>query len=265
MATLRSLTEFNGSVGNLSAYKRKDSDKVILRAKGGASKSKIKRSDSFKKTRQLNAEWGGCSKAATQVRNLFNGLQHVADFNLSAQLTGLAKLIQSRDTEHAQGERSVLFSQHASLLEGFQLNRKTSVEAVLRLGLESRISRTEQKAWVEIPELIPGINFHTPASYPLFRISAGFVTVRDHHYSPSGYITRGEGLQQIGDAYLSNWYYTAEPLAAQSIALNCQTPNYLQDDDAFLLTIAIEFGTPITDQIVQQAKYVGCGKILKVG
>jgi hypothetical protein len=47
MAILKNLTEFTGSLGNISAYRRKDSDKVILRMKGGATKKKIKTAKSF--------------------------------------------------------------------------------------------------------------------------------------------------------------------------------------------------------------------------
>jgi len=36
MARITSVLQFEGSVGELSAYKQKGSDKIILRTKGGA-------------------------------------------------------------------------------------------------------------------------------------------------------------------------------------------------------------------------------------
>jgi hypothetical protein len=63
MAELKGIP-FIGSLGTLSAYKRKDSDKIILRGKGGPSKEQIKNGAQFELTRHNISEFGGRSKAA---------------------------------------------------------------------------------------------------------------------------------------------------------------------------------------------------------
>jgi hypothetical protein len=57
MAILKNGLQFTGSVGNLSAYTRRGSDKVIIRTKGGASRDKIKKSPNFKRTRESNSDF----------------------------------------------------------------------------------------------------------------------------------------------------------------------------------------------------------------
>ena len=54
MANLTGNFSFTGSISNLSAYKRRDLDKVILRTKGGARKEKIKKDPAFALTRKHN-------------------------------------------------------------------------------------------------------------------------------------------------------------------------------------------------------------------
>jgi hypothetical protein len=50
-------------MGNISVYTRCDLDQIFLRTKGGASRQKIKTSDSFVRTHELklNKEWRACS------------------------------------------------------------------------------------------------------------------------------------------------------------------------------------------------------------
>lgn len=264
MAILRNLTEFNGSIGNMTAYTRKDSDKVILRFKGGASKSKIKRHKSFEKTRQLNKEWGGCSKASVQIRNILNGYQHITDYNIASSLTGLAKTIQSRDTEHPHGERSILFSQHASLLEGFQFNRKTALETVVRQPIDVQVNEADRQVILQIPELVPGINFHPNTQYPLFRIIVVLGSLMDLHYFKNGYAPLDtKNHYQVFTAYDTPWLYSAEIQAVQRIELSFPANDAMHPDDRLLLAFGIEYGTPITDQLVKQARYVGCGKLMR--
>lgn len=264
MAILKTLTEFNGSIGNMSAYTRKDSDKVILRFKGGANKSKIKRHKSFEKTRQLNMEWGGCSRASAQIRNLLNGYQHITDYNIASSLTGLAKMIQGRDAEHPHGERSILFSQHASLLEGFQFNRKTALESVVRQPIDVEVNHADRKVILQVPELVPGINFHPNTQYPLFRIIVVLGSLMDLHCFKNGYAPIDtKNFHQVATAYDTPWLYTAEIQAALQIDLSFPAKDNMHPDDRLLLAFGIEYGTPVTDQLVKQARYVGAGKLMK--
>lgn len=65
MATLEGGIEFTGSVGMLSAYRMKGSDKIILRKKGGPKKKQVLTSQKFKRTRENMAEF---SHAGTDLQ-----------------------------------------------------------------------------------------------------------------------------------------------------------------------------------------------------
>lgn len=266
MATLQNLTSFKGSIGNVTAYTRRDSNEVYLRKKGGVSKKRIKTDKAFERTRESNAEWSGCAKAAAKVRDMFILLNAVTDYNLSGPLTALAKNIQLRDLERKRGERSVLFSLHGSILEGFQLNRKNTFESIIRGRLETQINTKSGTATIQLPELIPGISFVPPVKVPVFRIGISFHSLPDLYLGVNGYCNSNNELEhrQIGVYHHTQWLYTGNTVPAQSIELLLPDQHLMHPQDALALSIAVSFGTPITDQVVKVTKYVGGGKILRV-
>lgn len=266
MAVLKSLSEFEGSIGNIIAYKRRDSDKIFLRAKGGVSKKRIQHDKNFARTRELNAEWSGCAKAAAMVRDLFHHQDLVTDFNLSGPLTAIAKEIQVRDPLHIRGERAILFSRFGNILEGFQLNRKNTFEAVIRGNIDVQFLRVDGKAIIQLPELIPDISFIPPVSLPAFNIRLSLGTLPDmlfidKHYAIADHTTEH---YQLITHYATPWYYTGDRIPAQTIEMAFQDTQKMGPHDLLVLTISVNFGTPVTHELVKTSKHTGAGKILKV-
>jgi len=109
MARITNGIQFEGSIGNISAYKQKGSDKVILRTKGGASKLKISTSPRFAIVRRYNSEWGACSKMGMAIRHATIGLRHLSDYNISSPLNAIIKAIQKIDTNGILGERGISY------------------------------------------------------------------------------------------------------------------------------------------------------------
>ncbi len=68
MASLSGNFDFEGRLGNVTAYRMKGVDKLVLRTRGGPNKNAIKNSPAFAKTRQQNTKWSGCTKAASKMR-----------------------------------------------------------------------------------------------------------------------------------------------------------------------------------------------------
>ena len=64
MAKLDGTIQFTGSLQNLSFYKMRGSDKIIVRKKGGPSRKQVKHSPNFENTRHNNSEFGGRALAA---------------------------------------------------------------------------------------------------------------------------------------------------------------------------------------------------------
>src|SRR5688572_10360908 len=91
--------QFIGSLDNLSAYKMRGSDKIILRKKGGPSKKQIKHSPKFDLTRRNNKEFGGRVKAAAHIKRILYPMLFIADYNIIGPLNALLKPIQNMDTQ----------------------------------------------------------------------------------------------------------------------------------------------------------------------
>src|ERR1700730_6004332 len=125
MGTLTGNFGFTGSLSNISAYTMRGHDKIVLRSKGGVSKSQIKTSPNFEATRQLNQEWKAVTGAATVIRNGLFALKPLADYNISGPLNALVKKIQTLDTVNPKGKRSILFSRQPDFIGSFSYNRQT--------------------------------------------------------------------------------------------------------------------------------------------
>lgn len=52
-----------GSMGDVTVYKRKDLDKLIVRRKSGPRSKSVMKDDGYARTRELNHEWSGCALA----------------------------------------------------------------------------------------------------------------------------------------------------------------------------------------------------------
>jgi hypothetical protein len=66
---------FTGSLHNISAYKRRDMDTIIIGSKGGPSKKMIKSYSSFELTRKNNKEFGGRSTASKWIMRVLHPLK----------------------------------------------------------------------------------------------------------------------------------------------------------------------------------------------
>lgn len=262
MATLAGPFGFEGKLGSLSAYRRTGISKTILRVKGGPSRSKVKRSPAFARTRALNNEFSGATQAGSLFRTLLEDLRVVADHNISAPLTAIIKKIQGCDEAHEEGFRSILFSQHGFLLQGFQLNRKTSLEQMIPSPIQVQASRTTGVVQVQLPALIPHKTFFPAAGQSLFSIVVSAGWIPDWLASDKGsYAPVANAM--IRD-FQSPWYFTANALEAQPITLKLPSPGKQREAYALCIAIGLRFGTRMTDELVKETKYVGCGKVVVV-
>ena len=264
MAKLKGNLQFTGSLGNVSAYTRRGSDDVILRTKGGASKEKIKTSASFARTREINKEWGGCSKAGTAVRMAIYPLRHMADYNISGPLNAIAKIVQKLDTTNPVGRRAICFSKHKQVLDGFNLNKQNTLDSVVRSPLNVIFDRSEGKATIDLPALNPQINFSNKYQRPLFRFVTVLGMISDMEYNDEYLMYRPLHAEIHGHSVkvTSDWYPALLPFDGLSLELFLKGAPDLHETDTLILAAGIEFGNPLTNSIVEPIKYSGSGKIL---
>jgi hypothetical protein len=73
MPKLVGVFKFEGTLGDVTAYKNKRGD-IVLRSKGGVSAKQIASGENFKRTRENNKEFGASAKGASIVRNSLKSL-----------------------------------------------------------------------------------------------------------------------------------------------------------------------------------------------
>lgn len=225
MARVKNLDQITGNLKNLSFYTRKGSDGIIVRTKGGATKEKIKRDPAFAGLRKANKEFGGCSKMGKQIRMAFYGLEHVADYNLSAVLNRLAKDIQKTDTVHPVGERDIRFSAYRFLLKGFDFSRTTRFASLLRVPLAYTLVRQRQEAVLQLPAFACSFGLNMPdtrAAFSYFRITAALGIVTDMALNPlnQGYEPVHDKLGQGYRTCSTEWYSTQGSVPEQELRLS---------------------------------------------
>jgi hypothetical protein len=261
MAILKGAIDFVGTIGGVSAYKRKDMDGTIVRTKGGASKRKVHTHPNFERTRENNSEFIGCGRTASRIRWALSDVRHLANYNFTADLTKLCKVIQLQDTENPRGSRSVNISKHRYMLEGFNLNQKNTFDSVMRYPLKGAIDRENGSALVQLPNLLPDINIFIPWKHPMYRFVISLQTVPDmkHNYPR---LTLKE--TDCAPAAYSAWYTVQQSYEGSAYTVQLKAKD-LEDDMTLILSVGIEMGMPLSNTVVDIVKYTGCAKILSVG
>jgi hypothetical protein len=262
MAIVTNDLTFIGAMPGFTVYKMKGSDKIIVRRKGGASKEKIKHSPTFERTRENNTEFGGCANASKVIRNVLTPIKHLSDYNFSSTLNKLTKKIQLLDTMGERGKRSVLLARYGYLLEGFQLNKKNPFDSIIRHAAACSIDRETGRAIVDLPELVPGINFMDPWPNTIFRFIVTMGLVRDVVFKDNSY--RSSEQLPLPETVCTEWASLKQTFAAQRISLQLKELSALSDTKVIMVGIGMEVGQLISNLLMEQVKYAGSAKILAV-
>lgn len=277
MARVKDLTQIEGALGNLSFYTRHDTNKIIVRGKGGASKTKISNSPAFANLRKHNLEFGGVANMCKNVRMTFSGLQTVADHNLTASLNKTMRSIQACDTNRPKGERSIMLSQYRQLLQNYEFCRQQPLSSMWRVSYVHTALRDEQMATVQIPafdsKLALNIKPRTGkvAAYTHFRLRAslGIATDMQLDASEKRYETTHDTLGQ-GFCYRhTEWHtlYSKVPAYNFDMQLNDPTdplPYVLHDTDSLILTLVLELGIANGEGEMETIRNLGGGLIVAV-
>jgi hypothetical protein len=262
MAKLNAPFSFTGPLGNISVYMMRGVDKPVVRQKGGPSKETVKNSPRLANTRKINDEFGGRATAAKWVTRHIFPLKQLADYNIVGPLNALLKPIQLLDTVHALGQRDVVLSKSPQLLSGFSLNRNNGFDSTVRNPLSFSLDRATLSAQVDIPALLPGINFWAPVRFPMYSIVVSVGVIPDLFYGANGYTPSSPDYKETGVGTIyTDWY----PVMKGSPALTLQVKygREVPDDNySVVLSIGIRYGVMQDATTIQQAKHAGAAKIL---
>jgi hypothetical protein len=260
MALLDGAIQFTGSLQNLSFYKMRGTNKIVVRKKGGPSRKKVKHSPGFANTRRNNNEFGGRASAVRHIKDILSPLLFLADYNITGPLNALLKPIQEMDRESEWGKRHIIISREPRLLEGFTINRRYLFESIVRTPVSCQIQKEKGLVSIDIPALIPGINFMVPGNYNWYRFTAVAGPVPDLFFTGTRYKT--EGNQWYGPEITQTaWLPVNTPSAAGQLVI--QTPETKYNSCSTLVALGIAFGTMQRNDI-EPVKYVGGAKVVAV-
>lgn len=263
MAKLEGGFYFTGTLGELTAYKMKGVDKIVLRHKGGASKRKIKTSPRFARTRENYSEFSGRSTAASLLRRAMGFAHTFSDHNLLNSLHPLMRRIQLLDETSSRGQRNICLHVAPHLLQGFSLNRHTQFDSVVRSSVQCSIDHETLSATVELPALVPKINFFPHRPYPMFQMLVVLGLMPGVYYRKTGFTAPREFDPHHRKEQSTEWQFAEKGCAAQTLQL--QLPPAPPGDFTLLVTVGICFGSIKEGGLVQQERYSGLAKVVGVG
>jgi hypothetical protein len=267
MATLDGAlgSSLSGNIDGLSFYKRRGSDKTIVRKSSGHTKDKVKNDSNLDLFRREGIEFGGRAKMSKYLMRALAFQKPLADYNIAGPLTALMKPLQKLDAVSEYSERNILLSAHPQFLKGFSMNKKHPFDNVIRYPVTAKLERETLSAKVNFPELIPGINFVPPVNHPYYGFRVSLAIVPDIVYTANGYAPVHPEYPEACAVYVdSNWFSLLQGSPAMEIAL---THDCFPPDTHFTLVLAvgIRYGVLKGLNDIDQAPYVGSAKVLDVG
>lgn len=261
MAILESHLPIIGSIDNLSFYRVRGSDKIVVRRKGGPSRKAVLHSKKFHLTRLNNSEFKGRALASSLIWQSLYPFHGIHDYGVASALHTPLTALQKLDSESAKGRRHLALSKKPMLLAGINLNRKHSLDDLIRTPLRYSISAETGTAVIEIPELIPGLNSILPYGHPFFRIVASFAFVPDVCYTDRGY-SAAPGIGDRSVAYhQSPWLFADKAAPASEITLTLKRPGQ-SDRGIYMLSAGVRIGRQGHGEHPADVKYAGAAKVL---
>jgi hypothetical protein len=263
MAFLSGGIHFEGSLGDLSAYRMKGSDKIIIRHKGGPSKKMIKKHPKMVNTRRTMSEFGAASKASARIIRMIAHRMGWSMYGVQGELTARLMHLRRSDTVSEWGKRGILFSRNPQILEGFALSHGVTFDASVTSPLHVAISRDTLSAQIDIPELIQGVNLTLPEDRPQFRIVAELITVPDFIFAQEhNQIAPRPGYTHYDTTRVeTDWYASRQGSPATTLRLNLDV---VPPDQHFglMLCIGIQLGVMHDSTTVELVRHVGTAKVL---
>jgi hypothetical protein len=262
MAKLNGSLSFTGSLGAMVAYNMQGVDKVVLRQKSVGRIHAIKHGDNFELTRRYNQEWKACIKASGHISRALYGVKHLADYNFSGKLNALCKHIQNDDKLSDLGSRSILVSTTGYKLEGFSLNKYNGFSSFVNAPIAASIY--DNYATVQLPNILPGINFFNPRKHPLYRLVFVLANAPDITYNTMNNQYEPDATYEWKHTIeTTEWHTQEQSIDAKEITL--QLINYAATQkECLVVSIGVEFGNPTSNTVIQSIKYAGAAMVLKI-
>ncbi len=259
MAILKTPFEFTGRIGKVSAYKRKGSDKVILRMGSGPTKEQIKADPKFVRLRENNSEFKASTLLTAGIRYALFPVKHLGDSNFTGAITKRANKIQKMDTVGFRGVRNVYLSQNRQMMKGFNLNLKDPFDSILTHPLAISVNRELKTASVTIPAIVPDINLYLPEGTVFYHFIISLGVVRDIVFT-------GNDLPYTdpGEVVFAATAWQHAQATVEETEVQVQLSGNIADTDSLVLAIGVEMGLPDRFGELEISHREGAAKIIEV-
>lgn len=262
MAKIDGGFSFQGSVGGFTAYRMHGVDGIILRKKSGSVSKKVREGPNFDATKRVNQEFGGRSSVVKWVMANLRPHMACADFNPSGKLNALLRSVQAMDTESKYGQRSIDLSRYPSLLEGFSLNEKVPLHSIIRSPIRVQALRGVPNPTIEIPALLPGVNFRPSGKYSFYGFVASLGIVPDMYFSEHGYQSSPYEINRISPVVVET-PWSPVSVASEAQTINLEYPMVFPDNKhTQLLVLSVRYGAIGETGEVRQVVHAGAATIL---
>ena len=264
MAELIPGFKYIGSLDDLNAYKRIGSDTVFLRTKRHVSKHAMKHGQNYANTRHNYKEFGGASHAASIVKQSMGIGRKITELNIQGKLTGLLRKLAQMDTVSLYGQRHIELSKFPRLLEGFQFSQRNLFESIVQTPVGFTLSRQNLSAIIELPAIMPGLNFKPIAEFPFYRWAITLGIAPDHYYNGDHlYTTRNPYDHSLSKTIAGDWQQCSQTAPATSLVLDL---NLTPPDDNFILmlSVSIHFGKMEWHGQIMPVPFAVGGKVVGV-
>lgn len=263
MAKLTGDLGFTGTLGNISAYKSRNSEGTIVRTKGGPSGKKVKHDPAFENTRRNNHEFGGASSAAKALRDGLSIVKHISAGSVG-HINKFTRALADLDSVSAWGKRAVRFSETRQYLEGFNLNKNLLLSSILRQPVDGHIDRSTGNAKLQLPALVTAINFKVPGQYKLYRFVVMLAVIPDFEHSlpAEPYYKPVKPVTYPTEVCTTHWYAAKEQVNIQEFNLQLKNYSGLPDCHSLVLALGIEFGEPLSNRLVQTIAKTGALQVI---
>ena len=268
MAIVKGALQVTGGIKGVSFYSISGSDKVIMRTKGGPTKRRMKVGPEFEKVRKHQAEWAACVMFSNHLNYATGEFKKLGDYNVSPVWNGIGKKLINLDKEHETGQRSLCLSHYPLALEGFNMNRNFTFNAVFRALLSIELNKKEKKLTIQIPRINTANDLYNVQKLPYFRLQFSLGIISDivyfenENYKPYKFMV--DQLPAYSQLEKTEWLSTNDIIESSQfeIILDTDLPDEEIQHLTFLASAAIEFARVGFAGQIEPVKRASAAKIL---
>ncbi|CAN5878274.1 hypothetical protein BH11BAC7_BH11BAC7_28520 [soil metagenome] len=181
MSKQTGLLRMKGRLGGLSFYKSGNVD--IVRVANGPSKERIASEPNFARTRENNAEFGGCSTVVKALRHAI-GEARQPKGSAGSVIQRLMPIIKRINLNGigARGQRSIELLANGALLEGFELHEPNAFASVFCAPFSMAAGAGRNAASITVPSFLPSAFVSAPGGATHFEVFSILCTLSDYQY-----------------------------------------------------------------------------------